>query len=156
MTKVCGDLIGCWVRYLSLLAVFYSSFFVASQINRHKYCMLNANLFMYSELYFQFGNVVTDAFINVFIPYKYCTCAGSRLFVTGLTPSGRWNLNKEKDIGTYFTSMTFSRHRELKIKVKKYNKLHREFSDPSEETFTDSSETFCDRKCLALWDCPST
>lgn len=144
---------------------FYSSFFVASQINRHKYCMLNANLFMYSELYFQFGNVVTDAFINdVFIPYKYCTCAGSRLFVTGLTPSGRWNLNKEEDIGTYFTSMTSSRHRELKIKVKKYNKLHRELTRTGSpilarkhlHIYRHSSETFCDRKCLALWDCPST
>lgn len=91
---------------------FYSSFFVASQINRHKYCMVNANLFMYSELYFRFGNVVTDSCINVFIPYKYCTCAGSRLFVTGLTPSGRWNW--EQDIGTYFTSVASSCHRELK------------------------------------------
>lgn len=137
---------------------FYSSFFVASQINRHKYCMLNANLFMYSELYFRFGNVVTDAFINVFIPYKYCTCAGSRLFVTGLTPSWRWtrrwNLNKEEDIGTYFTSLTSPCHRELKINVKKYNKLH------SELTITGSPilarKNFCDRKCLTLWDCPFT
>lgn len=96
---------------------FCCGFFVTAQIRRQIYCILNANLFMYSELYFQFGAVVTDGFINCFILYKYCSCAGSGLFCDApyLLQSAQRNLTKEEDIRTYFTSMTSLCHRELEV-----------------------------------------